>query len=36
VTGLFIENDGRLAPLKEDIDILNIKEDEIIIVEIKD
>ena len=37
ITGLYSEtNEGKLAPLKADHDILNLKEHEIVVVEIKD
>ncbi|XP_003387853.1 PREDICTED: uncharacterized protein LOC100641937 [Amphimedon queenslandica] len=36
VTGLFSQRDGALVPLKADLDILNVKEDDIIVIEIKD
>ena len=37
VTGMFTQNkDGKLQPLKADLDVLNLKEDEVIVVEIKD
>lgn len=37
VTGLYLENDeGKLLPLKEDHDVLNVKENDVIVVEIKD
>ena len=37
ITGLYSEtNEGKLAPLKADQDVLNLKEHEIVVVEIKD
>lgn len=36
VTGLYSQRDGKLTPLKADLDILNVKEDDVIVIEIKD
>ena len=36
-TGMYIENeDGKLVPLKADHDVLNLKEKQVVVVEIKD
>ena len=36
-TGMYIENeDGKLVPLKADHDVLNLKESQVVVVEIKD
>lgn len=35
--GMYIENeDGKLVPLKADHDVLNLKESQVVVVEIKD
>ena len=35
--GMYIENeDGKLSPLKADHDVLNLKESQVVVVEIKD
>lgn len=37
ITGMYIENeDGKLVPLKADHDVLNLKESQVVVVEIKD
>lgn len=36
IIGLYSECDGKLTPLKADLDVLNVKEDEVIVIEIKD
>ena len=36
-SGMYIENeDGKLVPLKADHDVLNLKESQVVVVEIKD
>ena len=35
--GMYTENeDGKLVPLRADLDVLNLKENEVVVVEIKD
>ena len=37
ILGMYIENeDGKLVPLKADHDVLNLKESQVVVVEIKD